>query len=197
VFGGLAAGVKVPVEACDVVGFRQQGTFGGAWRAGDPCADRHMTGVDTPAGQCTVEGEGPFAQGPRPPCIPTSQRRRCHALHRIKAQEASTERTIRHPRRRPARRNSTRPARSVCVLPVATVTRRHTVDRHHLNTNRRPSTGWTDMLAPHGSRCRGFLPSKHPAATGTSCWHWRAICGRGVCLVANLKRALKSSSNSP
>jgi hypothetical protein len=61
VFGGLAAGVEVPVEACDVVGFLEWGAFGGAWRACDPCADRDMAGINTPAGQCTVEGEGPFA----------------------------------------------------------------------------------------------------------------------------------------
>ena len=50
VFGGLAAGVKVPVEAGDVVGFLELGAFGGAWRAGDPCADRDMAGVDPLAG---------------------------------------------------------------------------------------------------------------------------------------------------
>ena len=61
VFGGLAADVEVPVEACDVVGFLKWSAFGGAWRAGDPCADRDMAGVDTAADECTVEGEGPFA----------------------------------------------------------------------------------------------------------------------------------------
>jgi len=42
VFGRLAAGVEVPVEACDVVGFLEWGAFEGVWRAGDPCADRDM-----------------------------------------------------------------------------------------------------------------------------------------------------------
>jgi len=34
-------------------------------------------------------------------------------------------------------------------------TRRHTVDRHHLKANLRPSTGWTGMLAPVGRAGRG------------------------------------------
>jgi DNA-binding transcriptional LysR family regulator len=63
VFGGLAGGVEVPVEARDVVGFLERCAFGGTWRAGDPCADRDMTDVDSLARQCPVEGEGPFAQG--------------------------------------------------------------------------------------------------------------------------------------
>jgi AcrR family transcriptional regulator len=52
--------------------------------------------------------------------------------------------------------------------------------RHHLKVNLRPSTRWTGMLAPHGSRWSRFLPSEHPAATDTSCWHWHAICGMSV-----------------
>ena len=51
VFGGLAAGVEVPVEACDVVGVLEWGAFWGAWRACYPCADRDMAGVDALVGQ--------------------------------------------------------------------------------------------------------------------------------------------------
>jgi len=72
VFGGLAGGVEVPVEACDVVGILECGAFGGAWRAGDPCADRDMAGVDTPVGQCTSDRAGvqkllPAQYAPAPP----------------------------------------------------------------------------------------------------------------------------------
>jgi hypothetical protein len=56
--------VEVPVEACDVVGFLEWGAFGGVWRAGDPCADRDVAGVDARAGQCVVEGESVTEEAP-------------------------------------------------------------------------------------------------------------------------------------
>src|SRR5580698_9336489 len=61
IFGELAAGVEIPVEACDLVGFLERGAFWGAWRARDPYADRDMADIDAPSGQYTVEGECPFA----------------------------------------------------------------------------------------------------------------------------------------
>src|SRR6202035_1730756 len=61
VISGLATGVEVPVEACDVVGFLECGIFGGVRRTGDPGADRDMAGVDPAVGQHAVEGQCPLA----------------------------------------------------------------------------------------------------------------------------------------
>jgi hypothetical protein len=52
--GGPAAGVQVPVDAGEDVGFLKRRALGGAWRAGDPGAGN--TGSYGP--KTTVDGNG-------------------------------------------------------------------------------------------------------------------------------------------
>jgi len=46
------------------------------------------------------------------------------------------------------------------------VTRRDTVDRHHL------STGWTGLLEAHGSLVEVLVEAASSGETGMSCWRW-------------------------
>ncbi len=77
----------------------------------------------------------------------------------------------------PSVRKSSRTAGQRALSQTVPVTRRHTADRHHLQANIRPSTGWTGLLEAHGSLA-GVLSGAVPSGgTGTSCWRWRTVCG--------------------
>lgn len=77
--------------------------------------------------------------------------------------------------RRQSCARSAGPYASSRIVPV---TRRHAVDRHHLKATFDPVPVGLACWSLIGRWSR-FLSGEHPAATGTSsCWRWRATCGR-------------------